>query len=103
MVADIAEHEADLVEVGEVIDDFRFLGIGGFGAQRACGGCEQRAGGGECRFQQAASVHGPHGRIARALPSASASVRPTGPAPTISTRVSTARLMAFLESGGRRQ
>src|SRR5262245_18401931 len=58
MVADIAEHETDLVEVGEVIDDLRFLGVGGFGAHRARGGCKQRARRGERPREQVASMHG---------------------------------------------
>src|SRR5579885_1785822 len=61
VVADIAEHEGDLVEVGEVVDDLGLVGrrIGlGLGATRAARGGDEAGGAGQHGGEQVASVHG---------------------------------------------
>ena len=59
MISDIAQHEGDLVEIAEVVDDLRLVGIGRGRARALRGGRHQRARCGEGAHDDAASVHRP--------------------------------------------
>ena len=51
VVADIAQHEGDLVEIGQMIDDLRFVGRGLRFARRRGGGDQPAGAGDESRSE----------------------------------------------------